>query len=264
MLRASQSLIHARVHAVDGDVGAISDLYFDDEHWYVRYLALATGSWLRRQRVCIVPDRVTRVSSRRVQVELTREQIRNTDEPAGGKTALRWTRDRINIEPYSSFADERLAGASPMGPLGAGCIMPPPEIQVQSRARMHQQMHLEPTHVCSRNEVSGYRIEALNGDLGHARDFLFDDIEWTVQYVVVEARNWLPGKLVIVPTVLVQAVSGSDRKLTVAIDCQTLRGAPAYEPALLTDDALAKRVSQYYGLYIRPAAESRAASLRPM
>ncbi len=35
-----------RLSARDGEIGHVTDLYFDDECWAVRYLVVATGSWL--------------------------------------------------------------------------------------------------------------------------------------------------------------------------------------------------------------------------
>jgi hypothetical protein len=36
--------------------------------------------------------------------------------------------------------------------------------------------------------IVGNRIEAIDGEIGKVHDFLFDDILWTVRYVVVESR----------------------------------------------------------------------------
>jgi len=40
------------LHAADGDIGRVHDLYFDDRRWTVRYLVVDTRHWLpgRRER----------------------------------------------------------------------------------------------------------------------------------------------------------------------------------------------------------------------
>ena len=49
-------------------------------------------------------------------------------------------------------------------------------------------------HLRSVKEVSGYYIRASDGDIGHLADFIVDTDEWSVRYVVVDTRNWLPGR----------------------------------------------------------------------
>ena len=43
-----------------------------------------------------------------------------------------------------------------------------------------------------------YEIEASDGANGSVTDFLFDDRTWKVRWLVVDAGNWLTGRLVLV------------------------------------------------------------------
>lgn len=38
------------------------------------------------------------------------------------------------------------------------------------------------------------RIAATDGELGHVHDLYFDDLSWTVRYLVVDTGNWLPDR----------------------------------------------------------------------
>ena len=55
MLRNAQALMGCAIGATDGTVGEVQDVYFDDQSWTVRYLAVLTGSWLHRRHVLITP-----------------------------------------------------------------------------------------------------------------------------------------------------------------------------------------------------------------
>jgi hypothetical protein len=46
MLRRLQDLTRCSVHATDGAIGQLTDAYFDDDEWAVRYLVIDTGMWL--------------------------------------------------------------------------------------------------------------------------------------------------------------------------------------------------------------------------
>src|SRR5580698_4198641 len=55
VLRSMQELEGFAIHATDGAIGHVSDFYFDDHTWVVRYLVVQTGSWLLSRKVLISP-----------------------------------------------------------------------------------------------------------------------------------------------------------------------------------------------------------------
>lgn len=50
----------------------------------------------------------------------------------------------------------------------------------------------------SAKELYGYKIMATDGKVGKAYDFFFDDLDWTIRYLVVDTGSWLPGRKVII------------------------------------------------------------------
>ncbi len=46
----------------------------------------------------------------------------------------------------------------------------------------------------------GYPVEATDGEMGKVKDFLFDDQNWVMRYVVVETGGWLSSRKVLVAT----------------------------------------------------------------
>ena len=75
-------LLGAPVLALDGEIGAIRDFYFDDDMWTVRYLVVDTAQWLRGRRVLLplwalhAPD----WRDARVPVRVTRGQVRHSPD----------------------------------------------------------------------------------------------------------------------------------------------------------------------------------------
>jgi hypothetical protein len=47
-------------------------------------------------------------------------------------------------------------------------------------------------------ELYGSKLAALDGDLGHAKDFYFDDKAWVIRYLVADTGSWLTGRLVLI------------------------------------------------------------------
>lgn len=44
----------------------------------------------------------------------------------------------------------------------------------------------------------GQKVRATDGEIGHVRDFYFDDKNWTVRYVVADTGRWLAGRQVLI------------------------------------------------------------------
>jgi hypothetical protein len=44
----------------------------------------------------------------------------------------------------------------------------------------------------------GEKLRATDGEIGHVRDFYFDDKNWTVRYLVADTGGWLSGRLVLI------------------------------------------------------------------
>jgi sporulation protein YlmC with PRC-barrel domain len=60
MLRGISDLTRFTIAATDGQLGSVSDLYFDDRSWAVRYLVVDAGRWLPSRRLCVSPISVQR------------------------------------------------------------------------------------------------------------------------------------------------------------------------------------------------------------
>jgi hypothetical protein len=44
----------------------------------------------------------------------------------------------------------------------------------------------------------GEKLRAIDGEIGHVRDFYFDDKNWIVRYLVADTGRWLTGRLVLI------------------------------------------------------------------
>lgn len=43
-------------------------------------------------------------------------------------------------------------------------------------------------HLRSMAAVTGYHVHAIDGEIGHAADFLVDDTSWRIRYIIVDSR----------------------------------------------------------------------------
>lgn len=55
MLENAKRIKGYKLAALDGEIGRVKDLYYDDQHWTIRYLVADTGTWLPGRQVLISP-----------------------------------------------------------------------------------------------------------------------------------------------------------------------------------------------------------------
>ena len=65
------------------------------------------------------------------------------------------------------------------------------QVSVQNRAEQ------ETSSLRSTKQLYGDTLHALDGEIGHVKDFYFDDHLWVIRYVIVDAGSWLSERLVL-------------------------------------------------------------------
>lgn len=198
MLRSSKDLRGYTLHATDGDIGTVADFYFDDARWTVRYLVADTGGWLSGRQVLISPLALGAADwqERRLHTTLTREQVEHspgsdTDQPVSRQHESELA--RYYRWPYYWGAAEAWGGYTYPYELMAATAAAEADRQEPPAEEEHGDPHLQ-----SVREVTGYRIGARDGAIGHVEDFIVDDQSWAIRYLVVDTRDWLPGKRVLI------------------------------------------------------------------
>jgi uncharacterized protein YrrD len=84
---------------------------------------------------------------------------------------------------------------------------------------------------CNINSLSGYAIEATDGEIGKVEDFYFDDETWTIRYFVVKTGNWLSGKKVLISTAALTKLDIKMGLFIVNVTQQQVRESPDIDTA---------------------------------
>lgn len=97
-------------------------------------------------------------------------------------------------------------------------------------------------------DLIGRPIRARDGEIGKCQDVLFDDVQWTVRYLVVETGGWLSSrKIVITPHFLVeQNVVDSEGFITVKLTKRQIENSPFLEIHEPISQQYEKAMAQYY------------------
>ena len=249
MLYKLRDLSHTTLRALDGDVGKVRDVYFDDLDWVVRYLVADTGGWFSGRKVLLSPASVDRIGldGKEISMNLTKRQIEDsppvlTDEPVSRRMEARlvqhygWPAYWTPPFPPMSAPDFVPAQSAPWGH--------PPDPDDQPLEPVGD---VEDQGLRSANEVRGYGIRTGDGDIGQVDDFVCDPEDWRIHYLVVDTRRILPGKKVLVPSGLVGGVSWEAESVLIASTKEALRTAPQYEEGTPLDAAMESTLRAHYG-----------------
>jgi hypothetical protein len=99
----------------------------------------------------------------------------------------------------------------------------------------------------SMKNLENYVISATDGDIGHLRDFYFDDDAWVVRYFVVNAGNWLDSRMVLVSPISVQHAHWAEQTLTVSISKEQVKNSPDIDTDMPVSRQNEEQYFTYYG-----------------
>lgn len=81
----------------------------------------------------------------------------------------------------------------------------------------------------STRELTGYVLEATDGEIGRCHDFLLDDETWTIRYMVADTGKWLPGRKVVVSPISLGDPDWLKRHFPVRLTRAQIEDAPGLD-----------------------------------
>ena len=244
LLRNAKQLEGHALAATDGVIGQVRDFYFDDHSWNIRYCVAETGRWLQSRKVLISPVVLDAYDADRrlFPVDLTMEQVRNSPSI---DTNLPVSRQReAELREYYGWPDY-WDGA--FGPNGVITPAPVPSWNTKDDEPHPERPPRRPDpFLRSVNDTRGYHIAATDGAIGHVDDFLIGSEDWRIHFLVVDTKNWWPGKRVIIAPDWIHEVSWETEGVTVDLTREAIKAGPSYDANALWTDEYEVRVRQHF------------------
>jgi uncharacterized protein YrrD len=233
MLIDTSLFIGFAVAGIDGEVGTVKDIYFDDEKWIVRYLVVETGGWFNSRKVLISPFSVRSLdpAAGTVSLDLTQERIKNSPEIDTDKPVSRQHEtDFYNYYGYPYYWAGPMVWGYTAYPTMVADRPAEYSTAVSASERAKDQERHDDPHLRSSKEVTGYDIQATDDSVGHVEDFLFDERDWSMRFIVVDTRNWWPGKKVLIPPSRISQVSWENEQIVVKLTRAEVENGREYDP----------------------------------
>lgn len=240
MLIRTSELKNYVLEATDGEIGRCRDFLFDEEHWTVRYVEVGVGKWLFGRRVLISPASLEspNVRERSLAVKPTKVDIRSGPEIEHDQPVSR--QYEVAHARHFGLGHYWIGG----GVWGAGPR--PRDILSRMEGSGEGASDGVPSErpLRSAEAVSGYKTHAIDGDIGVVTDLIVDTESWSIIFLAIDTRRWLPGRKVLLPVAWVSDISWPDRKFDVDATKRAIETAPELEEPI-TEGAVIEFYSHF-------------------
>src|SRR5664280_1962274 len=75
-------------------------------------------------------------------------------------------------------------------------------------------------------DLDGFTIGATDGDIGTVREFYFDDVSYTVRYVVVDTGSWLAERKVLLSPIAFRTMDWEHKRIAAALTKAQVEKSP--------------------------------------
>lgn len=228
MLIKAKKLDGYKLNGIDGEIGKVKEFYFDDRHWTIRYLVADTGTWMEDRQVLISPYALVAINEqeKQISVNLTKKQIEDSPPLESDKPVSRQFE-----ETYIGYYEWPMYWSGPnMWGVYPDLESMRPHIPTKETNKGKWDHHLRST-----KDATGHHIQATDGEIGHVDDFIIDDSNWAIRYLVIDTRNWWSGKRVLVSPNWITNVSWEEAKVFINLSCEDIKKSPEYSEDFLVD-----------------------------
>jgi sporulation protein YlmC with PRC-barrel domain len=144
----------------------------------------------------------------------------------------------VDLGDWALDTGKWISGQKVVVPIRA-CDQPVRATQVLRLSLSKEQVELSPpieiyeqwlnkVSTCSIQQVINSYIKALDGDIGHVEDFIFDTNTWIISSMVVDTKNWWPAKKVLIAPLWIDRVDLIASTVLVDLPRDFIKSSPEF------------------------------------
>jgi hypothetical protein len=235
MLRRVSGLTGYQLQGTDGRIGSVSDLLFDDVTWKTRWIVVDTGGWLMGRQVLLHTDTIGIPNDKQklLPVKLTKQLIEASPDKSEDESVSQQM--KASRSSYNGW-ENSWPGQYPMGG----------DMAFRFNDFNDDGINRGDPHLRSVAAVTGYHIQASDGDIGHVESFLIDDDGWGILYLVIDTGNWWQGDHVLVSPAAVENIDWSNSKIHLRVTRGQVRSSRAWQSAEALPETAPEHIYSHY------------------
>lgn len=98
------------------------------------------------------------------------------------------------------------------------------------------------------NDLVGCTISAKDGELGKVDEFYFDDLSWSIRYLVLKTGNWLSERMVLIPHAALGITDWTSRTFRVNLTMEQVRNSPDIDTEKTVSRQHEEKLFDHYAL----------------
>ena len=95
--------------------------------------------------------------------------------------------------------------------------------------------------------LKGLSLKSLDGDIGSANEFLFDDRFWAIRYLVANSESWLSGKKVLISPYSLSGLDDVEERVSVRLTKKQIEDSPSIDTEEPVSRQFERSYNRYYG-----------------
>ncbi len=99
----------------------------------------------------------------------------------------------------------------------------------------------------STKQLYGDTLGASDGEIGHVKDFYFDDQNWAIRYLVADTVSWLAGRKVLISPHSLGRLDQAGKVLRVNLTRKQIEDSPSIESHKPVSRQYEEEYYRYYG-----------------
>src|SRR5471030_1010338 len=96
-------------------------------------------------------------------------------------------------------------------------------------------------------ELYGHKLAASDGEIGHVKDFYFDDKTWVIRYLVADTGTWLTGRQVLLSPYAFGSFDQNEKMLRVNLTKRQIENSPTIDAHRPVSRQYEENYYRYYG-----------------
>ena len=255
----TQDLRKYSIKTKDAEIGHVSDFYFDEDLFYLRYFVVDTEPFLLRNLVLVSPISLYSINQEEevLEVSVTKEELEESPKLDSVDVISRQYEKAYNDHFSWPYYWGYGSSAWAVGPYGVPWrdydLM-----AVSTKANEKKQdliKEAKDNNLRSGKEVCSYAVKGSDGsEFGHIQGYILDPKTLSIDFIIIDTINYFPSKNILLRPEWVEDISWKSKFVKFPFSKEVIKSAPAYSKGKI-DHKIIKDTDEYFSTDLNDVAQ---------
>ncbi|MGH4121234.1 PRC-barrel domain-containing protein [Clostridium sp.] len=96
--------------------------------------------------------------------------------------------------------------------------------------------------------LKNYKLNSLDGEIGKAKEFYFDDQNWSIRYLMADTGNWLTGRRVLISPNSIVSICKEEEYISINLTKSKIENSPTLDSHKPVSRQFQEKLNGYFDL----------------